>query len=674
MFFRSLRYWQVLLPVLTGTLMLCAFHACAQEPAYTPALTGPLGLNTIPSARMDEAGTIRLGVSTLDPYVHTFAGMQIADPLYIGLRQTAEISSLFDSADHLYPGMDIKLRLLREGPHAPEIALGLQSALGHKRMAGEYLALSKHLGDFDFTVGLGWGRFGSAGHVNNPLRFLGAHFGGNRDLDGDNPNEPSDWFTGRNVGIFGGLEYFTPFDGLSVKLDYSADRYKAEQASFGFDAPAPWSAGLSYQPANWINAGLALQGTDKIMARLTLQSNPRDWPFTGRDETASVHLTDTAVSQTTASANLHLSPFGPAPKQLGRAASELGESNPQAQALDFQLISLGLRGPNVRLMTADLQHAHNHNGSPQEIWRNTEFTQEEEEKPKERKAKWPPLPNIWLTQDNQFSLAEEDTGLLYRSSLIAEARAPEIFEVMTLGAAFRLNLADNLERIGDLRPRALLPVRSDVDRFADRTIGLERLYAASFHTLSPQIHTGFAAGYLEEMVAGFGGEIIVRPFESRFAFGAEAWEALRRDPQTALNLGLNGDHVLTAHLNAWYDWPGQDITLFLQAGRYLAEDVGFTAGLEKDFANGAQLKGFITLTDNADLDAFGNQTHAYHGISLSLPLGSVPYIPDGSTIKFRAQPFGRDTGQSVNKPFDLYALTQPLTLNHMAKHWQGIVE
>ena len=112
---------------------------CAHE--YTPALQGPLGLNSVPSARMSESGTISIGSSTLDPYLHGYIGFQLDKSLYVGLRQSAEISNLNDDADRLYPGVDLKLRLLDETRLRPAIALGLQSAVGHKRMAGEYLAL-----------------------------------------------------------------------------------------------------------------------------------------------------------------------------------------------------------------------------------------------------------------------------------------------------------------------------------------------------------------------------------------------------------------------------------------------------------------------------------------------------------------------------------------------------
>ena len=175
------------------------------------------------------------------------------------------------------------------------------------------------------------------------------------------------------------------------------------------------------------------------------------------------------------------------------------------------------------------------------------------------------------------------------------------------------------------------------------------------------------------MYAGIGGEFIVRPFRSRFALGAELWETYKRDPLTALNLGLTGEIGLTGHINAWYDWPGQDVTLFARAGRFLGGDYGVTGGLEKDFENGAQLKGFLTLTNDSDSDLHGNRAQAFHGVSLSLPLGSAPYIPDGSTLDVSANPLARNAGQNLEKPVSLYDLTKPFAFDHMARNWNDII-
>ena len=132
---------------------------------------------------------------------------------------------------NLYPGMDVKLELFDERRFRPQISVGLQSAFGHKRMAAEYLAMSKRYENFDFTLGFGWGRLATRGGLPNPIllnQLTGsAH---SRDIDGEDPNSPKDWFTG-DIGIFGGFEYKLPVDGLSFKADITSDGWTAEKTS-----------------------------------------------------------------------------------------------------------------------------------------------------------------------------------------------------------------------------------------------------------------------------------------------------------------------------------------------------------------------------------------------------------------------------------------------------------
>jgi hypothetical protein len=686
---------------LFGLIVLPVGAAYAETPGVT--LWGVQGLNTVPSARMDDSGTVRAGVSTLDPYANAFLGFQLAEPLYISLRQTAEVSGLTEDPIRLYPGLDLKLRLLEESAYAPAIAIGLQSAVGHKRSAGEYLTLSKRFGDFDVTAGMGWGRLGSAGHVRNPLKGVSGHFGKDRSLSSELPNEPSDWFTGDEIGFFGGVEYRTPLKGVSLVFDLGADRFTAEKNDFDYNAPAPWAFGVRYSPRDWVTAGVGIQGTDKIMARLSFQGKPGNWGLGTHKEDSlppmrpyrtdiplpeqarleaeknETILTNVMFEDTKALATLDLRPHRSTPLQMGQAMRALSNNaGPFVEAVTFEPRAYGLRGPKVSLIRKDFENAIAlKQGSAEEIWKHAQF--DAKAGPSENPGQ-PILRNHYRPEnlrfllDNDVSLAEEDSGALYRSAVIAEMDGPTFFNALHTGTSWRLNLTDNLARIAGLRPVSPLPVRSNVASFAQSTVGLDRMYAALTHSFTPELHIMGTAGYLEEMYGGAGGEILWRPYGKRYALGAESWLALKREPLTSLATGFNGDRVLSGFLNGWYEFPEEDITAYAKIGRYLAEDLGATLGLKHSFKNGAELEGFITLTDSADFDLFGGTTHAMQGLRLTIPLGSVPVIPEGSAVRVNAEPLGRDTGQSLDAPLKLYDMTQPLSAAHMAQYWQEVAE
>ena len=242
-------------------------------------IAGVPGLLTLPNARMHTPETIIMHTGALDPYFHGILGLQIAKPLYIALRQTALTSSLNGQADRLYPGIDLRLRLVEENQCAPDITVGLQSAFGHKRTAAEYIVASKRFGAFDLTGGMGWGRMGGAGHIGNPMKIFGDHFSKNRNSDDEMPGDINDWFTGDNIGLFAGVEYFPPRQHFSIKAEWGADNYSAERAASGYDAPAPWSMGLAFHPAEWFDFNIGLAGAEKILGSLTFRPSLKKWPW-----------------------------------------------------------------------------------------------------------------------------------------------------------------------------------------------------------------------------------------------------------------------------------------------------------------------------------------------------------------------------------------------------------
>ncbi|MCB1562028.1 MAG: YjbH domain-containing protein [Alphaproteobacteria bacterium] len=697
--------------VIIGIASLPLFVTAGRLPVYaqsfdaSPSIAGPLGLNTVPSARMDEDGMLRASVSTLDPYVHSTLGVQLAPPLYIALRQSAETSDINDNARRLYPGVDLKLRLIEEGRARPAIALGLQSAVGHKRMAGEYLALSKRYKAFDFTGGIGWGRYGSAAHLDNPLKSLHSHFGQDRPLDGENPSGPALWFTGEKIGLFGGVEYFTPFEGLSFKLDIGADRYEAEKAAFAYNVPAPWAVGLNYSPARWMDISVGAQGTDKIMGRLSLQGLAGHW----RDKAAGygdgferaklnpartgtaqpsraalsadkefIILSDVQTDGLDMHASMKLRPVLSTPYQLGRAAIHMANhAGPSAESLKITPTLMGLYGPSVLLMRRDFERALTRKqGSAEEIWHNAEFDASSRKlfhKQNRFFEFWNEIFDSQWTLDQQISLSEEDHGVLSRTALLAEAKGPSLFGLLDTGYGLRWNAAHNLKGINAVRGRAEHPVRSDIDLFAARGLAVENLYSAFTHSFTPELHMSLIGGYLEEMYGGLGGEVLYRPFRKRFALGAESWITLKRNPLVPLNMGFTGEGALSGHVNAWYDLPSVDLTLKGSVGRYLAEDVGASLALQKRFRNGALLEGLVTFTDKSDIDPFGGVTQSWNGLRLTLPLGGYAYAPENAQIRLRAEPFGRDSGQRLDNPLSLYELTEPFSYSHMVRYWDDIL-
>ncbi len=629
------------------------------ETIPSPSLLGSLGLNTVPSARMDRPGTARLNLSTLGRYSHASAGVQVSEGLYISLRQSAEGASLREDPDALHPGADIKLRLWRESAHIPEISFGINSAIGTRRFAGEYLTFSKRFGDLDVTAGLGRSRDGNKTDYNTP----------------------GDWLTEGTFGFFGGAEYALPVKNLSLKFDYNDERRRAEKKVHGRDAPTAWGVGLSYSPRPWVNIGAGLQGTDAIIGRISLQPAIAHWRVGPAGEgNHEKRLKYRRYSENRVAGNVILPAFGAsAPAVLGAGArSLLKDATAETRGVELRPHVLGLRGPWMTIPQGAVDYSADKKSiSAEELWNNSAFSTQSDKYFLSKRGRAlkgiTQIDSFTLTFENHLSLSEKETGILYRNSAIAGAQTMPFLRYFTLGGALRLNLADNYDNLARMRTTSVYPVRSDVDAFTQERLSLENFHVTATHSITPEIHTMLTSGYVEEEYYGSGAELLYRPFSGRFALGAEAWGVRKRDPSTRGNLGLSAQADYSLLLNAWYDVPQSDLTLSLSAGQFLGGDRGGSLGVEKVFDNGASIGGFVTLTNNSDFDATGEPLHAYHGLYLSVPLGNLPFLPDGSKFNTEISPALRDRGQRVRAPLRLYDLTEKFTMDHLSDHWSEFI-
>ena len=566
-------------------------------------------------------------------------------------------------------------------------------------MAGEDLVASKRFENFDFTVGLGWGYFAGNKIMNNPLRGFGSHFDKKRPSGevGSNAARAADWFAGQDVGIIGGVAWHTPIDGVIVKLDTSGYDYDIEKKTIsGFKDRSPWGFGVQWTPkkAPWLNLDVGTQGGQVFSARASIITNPTNWPikdyevkpFKGKDERPI--LRGVRIKPHKASASLSLSPWQPAPMQIGRSARHMDSlAKPSVRSFKVTPYVMNFRGQSYSIPRSDLQKTVEGKQSTEELWHAVSQTDAPKKKSTIFKVKkWftgvgkrkdLKLDNdrfrvIWETQG---SFSEFDSTIPYRTSAIFELREQRPGKLISGGMALRANIADNSKSSLSKRPDYFNPVRSNVDEFADNFIMLENAYTSLTGTPAKDVYLAASFGYLEEMYSGIGADILWRPYASRFAIGADVWYVGKRDPNSFLGLDMEGNGGnATGHVNFYYDVPKIDITAKARIGQYLNNDIGATVSLEKHFDNGVKIEAFVTLTDEQDIGSFGEKLGAYSGIKMRVPIGSIKYIPNGSEIRLIARPFGRNNGQSLRKPLDLYDLTTPLTLDSMARQWDTSVK
>ncbi len=653
--------------------------ACNDAWANDTNILGNIGLNTVPSARVDDMGTMRLGLGVSEPYAHSFLGLQIAKPLYIQLRQTSQFENVKDGATRLYPGLDFKYQLFSETKNRPAMALGINSALGHKKMSSEYIVASKRKGDFDFTLGTAWGRLAGKGHLKNPLNAISSHFRESRDYNSESAQNIDDWFTGEEIGFFGGVQYHTPFKGLSLKGDIGGYDYQNEARLINsYDAPSPWSVGFNYTPEfkNYKPASFSagIIGGEQVFARLSFQGNLKNYLGRGaRQDAPTIIHSPRRNYKGENTTRLDLTSYLPAAKQIGRTARTLSnQAYPDDENLFIALRYKNIVGPDITIPRANLENAVlNKTSSPEEIWHSATFTD-----PKIKFLTFRDYLNEYpidhyeseIIFDNKLSLSEDDSGVLFRNALIFNY---EKILPWGLQAGFspRFNLLSNT-------PFKTLSTsgRQDEALFANNPVSLDKAYLSWLYSINQHLHIQSTIGYLEEQYAGVGGEVLYRPFGKRYAIGAQGWHVKKRNPTEPMATELQDESNFTGHANIFYELPNQVTTVFVKAGQYLDNDLGGTIGIQNNFDNGVKLKAFATATNKKDVSIFGGQTSLYGGLQLTLPIGNIPFIPENTKTRLTVAPIARRTGQILDTPNKLYELTEPVSYRHLSQSWSHLLD
>jgi len=221
---------------------------------------------------------------------------------------------------------------------------------------------------------------------------------------------------------------------------------------------------------------------------------------------------------------------------------------------------------------------------------------------------------------------------------------------------------------------SLLPhVRSDTTLYLKHGFtGIYSLALSYWAKPAPEVYTRLAAGLIEEMFAGYGGEVLYRPFGQRWALGADVYEVYQRNDNDLFGFGQYNYHVLTGHATLYVETPWDDTTAVVRVGRYLAGDYGGTFELYKRFDTGVEVGAWFTLT-NVPFSKFGEGSFD-KGIMISIP--TEWSLPFGSQTSYNLgiRPVTRDGGQPLNNDAELYTQTQPSSYGDLQRQWPSVFQ
>ena len=650
---------------------------------------GAAGLLQTPSARMNRPGYFAFTLSRATPYRRANIFFQPLDWFEAGFRysfignRAYDPSGVISDLSYVDKSFDAKVKLVDELAYIPQLAVGVNDLTGTGLFSGEYFVASKQMGAFDWSLGLGWGYTGGRGDMRNPLRLLGR-----REVRVPFTGQPGsfslgNFFAGPSAW-FGGVQYQTPWQPLTLKLEYDGNNYQNEPQGNNQVQKSPWNLGAVYRLGDAADISLALERGNTVMLGLTLRTDisalstpkindlPRvpvvdtrpiranDWASTVRAFSAQTEWEVGSITQK--DGDLHVSINDPGAMywrdRVDKAAAVLHRDAPVA--IERFVLSYRERGLEVA------EHVINRDSWVKEQLQplppRDRAEPVMERAPQFQPVEWPALYKeprrrfeFGLGPHYQQTLGGPDGFILFQAGVIGRATF-RVRDDTWLQGSLQMGLVDNYDKFKFTAPSNLPRVRTFLrEYFTASDITMPNLQATHVGRLGANHFYSAYAGYLETMFAGAGAEWLYRPFGSRIAFGIDINSVQQRDFEQ--NIGLRDYKAKTGHATLYWDTGWNDIQATISVGQYLAGDKGVTLNLSRGFQNGVRIGAFATKTDVSS-EQFGEGSFD-KGIYVSIPFDAFLTKTSRSMANFVWKPLTRDGGAMLGRAVTLYDITSP---------------
>ncbi|MBK5518829.1 YjbH domain-containing protein [Pseudomonas sp. TH10] len=686
-------------------LLGCSAWAVA-EPRYTQSDFGGVGLLQTPSARMAPAGELSLTASRTDPYSRYSVSFQPFDWLEGSFRYTSISNrdygpeSLSGSQSYKDKAIDAKVRLLDESHWIPEVALGARDIGGTGLFSSEYFVGNKRLGNFDLSLGLAWGYIGNRGDIDNPLGMLNDKFDERPDSSGTGDLNGNTYFRG-SPSFFGGVTYQTPWDPLSLKLEYEGNDYQHEPQNNNQIQDSPINLGFVFKANDSVDLHAAWERGNTAMFGITLHTNfatrkaptksfdPKPEPVPDVKPTTSPtnvqwagvakRLQNNAgytVSKIT-QRDSELIVYGEqgryfhTPKAVGRASRILDNSvNDQIDWFTMVDTRYSLPVQEVSLPRDTFREVVQEDRPVEDLRRVTEQNVPVPHQEKTLFAQKPDPFSYGLGLGYKQNVGGPDGFLLYQFSadLSAEYRfQPDLWWSGALSA----NLLNNYDKFKYDAPSGLPRVRTDLRQYVTTSdVTMPTFQINKVKQLDQDLYGMLYGGYLESMYAGVGGEALYRPMGERWAVGLDMNWVKQRDFDQGF--GLRDYSTITGNATLYYRSSFQDILGALSVGRYLARDLGVTLDLSREFSNGVRFGGWLTVT-NATKEEYGEGSFG-KGIYFSIPFDELMSSSTTRRASLAWSPLTRDGGAGLGRSYSLYSLTERRNIDLFHSNFYKVTE
>lgn len=607
---------------------------------------GSTGLIDIPSARMMEDGVLKASISKQDSISIYSLNYQVTPWFETTFRYAG-----FEDFFYYDRSYEAKIKLLSETKYIPQLAIGFRDLIGTGVFGSEYLVASKHINKFDFTLGIGWGRLAGKGLFENPLINISDNFS-QRDADTGLGGEVSfsNFFSGQNAGMFGGVSYSLNDYPLKLLLEYNPDEYNFEKNRSNFNIGSPISVGLEWNLTDNLFLTTSYQHAREFGVRLSAKLNTKvssnkfeNKPFKSSlfleeaeipdgynlsvwydrllydMEKAGLYLygADYADDKDTVTLEIGNKSFHYWPDAIAKALSLADLHLPER----YKSISLIMLENGHRMHTIETLRPSRIAKKSNEVFKNQldivsarKITSPRNSSSFNRLS----LP-IDVSIQNKLQVMDPDKPLRYQ--LYARLGSSIIINKnFSINYNYSVNIDNNFDTIKRNSNSELPRVRSEIKKYLQQgESGIENLYLSYSDSFKKNFHYRLEAGILEDMFSGVGGEILYSPSSSRLAVGVSGHQVKKRDYDRMFS-HLDYE-TFTGFISAYWASPLYNFDIAVHAGRYLADDRGLTFELNRTFDNGWKVGVWASKT-NVSAKLFGEGSFD-KGLYFKVPLYKI---------------------------------------------------
>ncbi len=657
--------------LLLAALSFQAPASASDLPFVFPANQGETGMLEMPTARVMRENRYRLGITLDHPYRYYYVtvtpinGLEVTGRItqIMGVRPLTESYGNFKDKN-----LDFKYQIMKEGKYMPALAIGILDPLGTRHFAGQYIAASKQIYPFDFTLGMGNGRFG-----RRPLPASGEA------VKMEIFTNPKQWL--RNAQFFGGVQ-FAPSKRYALVLEYSPILYNkqtndpAQSRYFKRPVPSKFNLGVRYKPTSWTELDLSLQRGNNIAVAFSMPfhiGRPMipiyDYPYYGpparralpertrlEDGLASSGFSNIKVltEGDTLCIDAQNNRWFYTDHAIGVILDLVYRLNPGGiKNIRITLTRDGI--PMVRFIT-DMPALRDFNAKKLTLGGFIYLSKIETDITHNL-----PGPAVDVRRFRYMLKPSLETFLNDPSGFFKYRIGTEgsVDYYPWKGGEFTAGLATfPINNIKGVNEPFSVPVRSDIALYKKDNVSLNRLMYNQVWKFPREIYGRAAAGYLEVEYAGFDTEVARPFFGGRLVLGASGTLVKKRRPGNLFLLKRDDQtkpYYTTAFLNVRVNIPEYSAAIDLKNGKFLAGDTGTIITLSK-FINGVVLSVWYSFTDTSVFRDRLNRGYHEKGVSVAIPIRLFKGRDSRTVYYYGLSPWTRDVAQDIDHYGSLFDL------------------